>query len=323
MSTYLITGAAGFIGSALTRAVLARGDQVRGIDNFSTGKRENIDEVFDRIDFREADLLDLGAVHSACRGVDYVLHLAAIPSVPRSVADPLESNRTSVDATMNLLVAARDAKVKRVVYAASSAAYGDTPTLPKSEDMQPSPISPYAVAKLAGEHYMASFWRCYGLETVSLRYFNIFGPRQDPDSPYSGVLAKFILRMLQGERPTIFGDGTQSRDFTYVDNVVEANLLAIKAPAEAVAGQVFNVATGRASDLNEAVRVLKKLIGYAGEVKYGPERAGDVKHSLADLTRAKEHLGYTPHVDFEEGLHRTIAWYRQGSRDSAVSGIRR
>jgi len=239
------------------------------------------------------------------------------------VADPLESNRTSVDATMNLLVAARDAKVKRVVYAASSAAYGDTPTLPKSEDMQPSPISPYAVAKLAGEHYMASFWRCYGLETVSLRYFNIFGPRQDPDSPYSGVLAKFILRMLQGERPTIFGDGTQSRDFTYVDNVVEANLLAIKAPAEAVAGQVFNVATGRASDLNEAVRVLKKLIGYAGEVKYGPERAGDVKHSLADLTRAKEHLGYTPHVDFEEGLHRTIAWYRQGSRDSAVSGIRR
>ena len=323
MSTYLITGAAGFIGSALTRAVLARGEQVRGIDNFSTGKRENIDEVFDRIDFREADLLDLGAVHSACRGVDYVLHHAAIPSVPRSVADPLESNRTSVDATMNLLVAARDAKVKRVVYAASSAAYGDTPTLPKSEDMQPSPISPYAVAKLAGEHYMASFWRCYGLETVSLRYFNIFGPRQDPDSPYSGVLAKFILRMLQGERPTIFGDGTQSRDFTYVDNVVEANLLAIKAPAEAVAGQVFNVATGRASDLNEAVRVLKKLIGYAGEVKYGPERAGDVKHSLADLTRAKEHLGYTPHVDFEEGLHRTIAWYRQGSRDSAVSGIRR
>jgi UDP-glucose 4-epimerase len=323
MSTYLITGAAGFIGSALTRAVLARGEQVRGIDNFSTGKRENIDEVFDRIDFREADLLDLGAVHSACRGVDYVLHLAAIPSVPRSVADPLESNRTSVDATMNLLVAARDAKVKRVVYAASSAAYGDTPTLPKSEDMQPSPISPYAVAKLAGEHYMASFWRCYGLETVSLRYFNIFGPRQDPDSPYSGVLAKFILRMLQGERPTIFGDGTQSRDFTYVDNVVEANLLAIKAPAEAVAGQVFNVATGRASDLNEAVRVLKKLIVYAGEVKYGPERAGDVKHSLADLTRAKEHLGYTPHVDFEEGLHRTIAWYRQGSRDSAVSGIRR
>ncbi|MFZ1998339.1 MAG: SDR family oxidoreductase [Candidatus Sulfotelmatobacter sp.] len=322
MSTYLITGAAGFIGSALTRAVLARGDQVRGIDNFSTGKRENIDEVLDRIDFREADLLDLGAVHSACRGVDYVLHHAAIPSVPRSVADPLETNRTSVDATMNLLVAARDAKVKRVVYAASSAAYGDTPTLPKSEDMQPSPISPYAVAKLAGEHYMASFWRCYGLETVSLRYFNIFGPRQDPDSPYSGVLAKFILRMLQGERPTIFGDGTQSRDFTYVDNVVEANLLACKAPAVAVAGQVFNVATGRASDLNEAVRVLKKLIGYAGEVKYGAERAGDVKHSLADLTRVKEHLGYTVRVDFEEGLHRTIAWYRRAA-EIPVLGIRR
>jgi len=310
MSTYLITGVAGFIGSALARAVLARGDLVRGLDNFSTGKRQNLAEIRDGIDLREADLLDLNAVQNACSGVDYVLHEAAIPSVPRSVLDPLESNRANVDGTVNLLVAARDAKVKRVVYAASSSAYGDTPTLPKREDMIPNPISPYAVAKLAGEHYMASFWRCYGLETVALRYFNIFGPRQDPSSPYSGVLAKFITLMLRGEQPTIFGDGQQSRDFTYVENVVNANLLACQAPAGEVAGRVFNIATGHRIDLDETFRVLKKLTGYPGEVKYGPERAGDVKHSLADLSRAEKHLGYKPTVDFEEGLRRTVEWYR-------------
>ena len=310
MSTYLITGVAGFIGSALARAVLAQGDQVRGLDNFSTGKRQNLAEIGDRIDLREADLLDLNAVRTACQGVDFIFHEAAIPSVPRSVKDPLESNRANVDGTVNLLVAARDAKVKRVVYAASSSAYGDTPTLPKREDMIPNPISPYAVAKLAGEHYMASFWRCYGLETVALRYFNIFGPRQDPTSPYSGVLAKFITLMLRGEQPAIFGDGQQSRDFTYVENVVNANLLACKAPASEVAGRVFNIATGHRIDLNETFRVLKKLTGYAGELKYGPERAGDVKHSLADLSRAEKHLGYKPTVDFEEGLRRTVEWYR-------------
>jgi len=310
VSTYLITGIAGFIGSALARAVLAQGDQVRGIDNFSTGKSSNLTEIRDRIDLREADLLDLNAVQTACRGVDYVLHEAAIPSVPRSVLDPLESNRANIDGTVNLLVAARDAKVKRVIYAASSSAYGDTPTLPKREDMIPNPISPYAVAKLAGEHYMASFWRCYGLETVALRYFNIFGPRQDPTSPYSGVLAKFITQMLRGEQPTIFGDGQQSRDFTYVENVVNANLLACKAPAGEAAGRMFNIAVGQRTDLNETFRVLKKLTGYPGEVKYGPERAGDVKHSLADLSRAEKRLGYKPTVDFEEGLRRTIEWYR-------------
>ena len=310
MSTYLITGVAGFIGSALARAVLAQGDQVRGIDNLSTGKRENLNEIRSRIDFREADLLDIAAVRNACNGVDYVLHEAAIPSVPRSVKDPLESNRANVDATVNVLVAARDAKVKRVVYAASSSAYGDTPTLPKREDMPPNPISPYAVAKLAGEFYMTSFWRCYGLPTVSLRYFNIFGPRQDPTSPYSGVLAKFITQLLKGEQPTIFGDGTQSRDFTYVDNVVNANLLACRAPVDQVASRVFNVATGSRIDLNEAFRVLKQLIEYEGEVKYEAERAGDVKHSLADLTLAEKHLGYKPSVNFEEGLRRTIEWYR-------------
>jgi nucleoside-diphosphate-sugar epimerase len=310
VAVYLITGIAGFIGSSLARAVLAQGDQVRGIDNLSTGKRENLAEILGRIDFREADLLNLDAIHGACRGVDYIFHEAAIPSVPKSVLDPLGSNRANVDGTVNLLVAARDAKVRRIVYAASSSAYGDTPTLPKHEGMVPNPISPYAVAKLAGEYYMTSFYRCYGLETVSLRYFNIFGPRQDPASPYSGVLAKFITQMLNGEQPTIFGDGTQSRDFTYVDNAVDANLLAMRAQASQVAGQVFNVATGKRADLNQAFQLLKKIIGFPGEVKYGPTRSGDVKHSLADLSRSEKHLGYTPKVDFEEGLRRTVEWYR-------------
>jgi len=310
VSLYLITGIAGFIGSSLARAVLAQGDQVRGVDNFSTGKRENLADIAGQIDFHEVDLLNLDALHQACRGVDYIFHEAAIPSVPKSVLDPLGSNRANVDGTVHLLVAARDAKVKRVVYAASSSAYGDTPTLPKHEGMVPNPISPYAVAKLTGEYYMTSFYRCYGLETVSLRYFNIFGPRQDPTSPYSGVLAKFITNMLNGEQPTIFGDGTQSRDFTYIENAVEANLLAVKAPASQVAGQVFNVATGKRADLNQAFQLLKKIIGYPGEVKYGPTRSGDVKHSLADLSRAEKHLGYTPKVDFEQGLGRTVEWYR-------------
>jgi UDP-glucose 4-epimerase len=312
MALYLITGIAGFIGSSIARGVLAQGDQVRGIDNLSTGNRQNLTEILDRIDFREGDVLDLPAIHDACRGVDYVFHEAAIPSVPKSVLDPLGSNRANLDATVNVLVAARDAKVKRLVYAASSSAYGDTPTLPKQEDMKPSPISPYAVAKLASELYLTSFYRCYGLETVSLRYFNIFGPRQDPTSPYSGVLAKFITQMLAGEAPTILGDGSQSRDFTYIENVVKANLLACKASANDVAGEVFNVATGTRIDLNETFRVLKKLTGFSGEVKYGPERSGDVKHSLADLARAEKYLGYKPQVNFEEGLKRTVDWYRSG-----------
>ncbi len=311
MATYLITGIAGFIGSSLARAVLARGDQVRGIDNLSTGKLSNISEILPRIDFHEADLLDLPAVAKACAGVDYIFHEAAIPSVPKSVLDPLGSNRANIDGTVNLLVAAKDAKVKRVVYAASSSAYGDTPILPKREDMFPSPISPYAVAKLASEYYMTSFYRCYGLETVSLRYFNIFGPRQDPTSPYSGVLAKFITQMLAGEPPTIFGDGAQSRDFTYIDNALAANLLACEAPAAAVAGRVFNVATGERFDLKQTFQLLKRLIGFPGDVRYAPERAGDVKHSLADLSQARQYLGYEPKVGFEEGLRRTIEWYRE------------
>lgn len=309
MGLYLITGIGGFIGSSLARALLAKNEQVRGVDNFATGKRENLQEILPRIDFREVDLLDLDAMHKACAGADYVLHQAAIPSVPKSVLDPVGSNRANVDGTVNVLVAARDAKVKRVVYAASSSAYGDTPTLPKHEAMTPDPISPYAVAKLASERYMISFFRCYGLETVSLRYFNIFGPRQDPSSPYSGVLAKFITLMLRGEQPTIHGDGEQSRDFTYIDNAVEANLLACRANSQS-AGKVFNVATGRRVTLNETFQLLRGLTSYTGQPKYGPERGGDIKHSLADISQAEKHLGYKPKVDFEDGLRRTVEWYR-------------
>jgi len=321
MSLYLITGIGGFIGSSIARALLSRGEKVRGVDNFSTGNRDNIQEILDRIDFREADILDLGGMHQACVGVDFVLHQAAIPSVPKSVLDPLGSNRTNIDGTVNVLVAARDAKVKRVVYAASSSAYGDTPTMPKHEAMRPDPISPYAVAKLASEHYMISFYRCYGLETVCLRYFNIFGPHQDPSSPYSGVLAKFITQMLRGEQPTIFGDGEQSRDFTYIDNAVEANLLACKAFPDKVAGQVFNTATGRRVTLNETFKLLQGMTAYKGQPKYGPERGGDIKHSLADISSAEAALGYKARVDFEEGLRRTVEWYRESDVTLQTSDV--
>lgn len=311
MALYLVTGVAGFIGSSIARALLSRGEKVRGVDNLSTGNLDNIAEIRERIDFREADIIDLDAMRNACEGVDFVFHEAAIPSVPKSVVDPLGSNRANIDGTVNVLVAARDAKVKRVVYAASSSAYGDTPTLPKHEAMSPDPISPYAVAKLASEQYMVSFYRCYGLETVSLRYFNIFGPRQDPSSPYSGVLAKFITQMLRGEQPAMNGDGEQSRDFTYIDNAVSANLLACQAPAEKAAGKVFNVATGRRVTLNETFKLLQPLTSYKGQPNYGPERGGDIKHSLADISKAEAALGYKPTVDFEEGLRRTVEWYRQ------------
>src|SRR5581483_3622779 len=259
MANFLITGVAGFIGSNLARALMERGERVRGIDNFATGRPENITALRDRMDFRELDILDLDGLRKACQGIDYIMHEAAIPSVPKSVADPIGGNRANVDGTLNVLVAARDAKVKRVVYAASSSAYGDTPTLPKHEAMTPNPISPYAVAKLTGELYMQVFYKVYGLETVALRYFNIFGPQQDANSEYSAVLAKFITLMLKGQQPTIYGDGEQSRDFTYIENVIQANLLACTAPAENVAGKVFNIATGARSTLNQTVEILKKL----------------------------------------------------------------
>ncbi|MDP9267819.1 MAG: SDR family oxidoreductase [Acidobacteriota bacterium] len=313
MAVYVITGVAGFIGSALARAVLAQGDQVRGVDNLSTGQRENVAEVLEQIDFREIDINDAAKMSAACRGADYVLHQAAIASVPRSVLDPETSNRANVDGTLAVLMAARGSGVKRLVYAASSSAYGDTPTLPKREDMMPRPLSPYAVAKLAGEQYVSVFSHCYGFETVSLRYFNIFGPRQDPASQYSAVLAKFISQMLRGEQPTIFGDGEQSRDFTYIDNCVAANLLACSAPAAKVSGGVFNVACGERVTVNDVFRALKPLTGYSGEAAYAAERAGDVKHSLADISAAREALGYEPKVSFAEGLKRTVDWYRQQS----------
>jgi UDP-glucose 4-epimerase len=311
MATYLITGIAGFIGSSIARELVRRGENVRGIDNFSTGKPENLAAIRDRLDFREVDLLDFDGITEACRDIDYIFHEAAIPSVPRSVADPVSCNRANVDGTLNLLVAARDAKVKRVVYASSSSLYGNSPTLPKREDMSPNPISPYAVAKLTGEYYMRSFFQVYGLETVSLRYFNVFGPYQDPTSMYSGVLAIFISRMLRGEQPTAYGDGEQSRDFTFIENVVNANLLACHAPAAQAAGGYFNAATGQRITLNETFNILKELTGYKGSLAFGPDRAGDVKHSLADISLAAKHLGYRPSVSFREGLHRTVEWYRE------------
>jgi len=319
MALYLVTGIAGFIGSSIARELVRRGESVRGIDNFSTGKPENLAAFRPLTDFREIDLLDLPAVANACRGVDYVLHQAAMPSVPRSIADPIATNRANIDGTLNLLVGARDAKVKRVVYASSSSLYGDTPTLPKREDMIPNPISPYAVSKLTGEYYMTSFFRVYELETVSLRYFNVFGPFQDPTSMYSGVMAIFITRMLAGEQPTIHGDGEQSRDFTFIDNVVNGNLLACHAPANEVAGKRFNLACNRRVTLNQMYSLLQSLTGYQDAAKHGPDRAGDVKHSLADISLAEKHLGYKPEIDFEEGLKRTVEWYREQAVAKTVS----
>jgi len=308
---YLVTGAAGFIGRSIAAALLARGETVRGVDSFITGKRSNLIGL-EAMEFMQGDLADATVCAQVCEGVEVVFHEAALASVPRSVADPVGTNVNCVDATLNLLVAARSAGVRRVIYAGSSSAYGDTPTLPKHEGMLPNPISPYAVAKLAGEHYLSAFTRVYGLETVTLRYFNVFGPYQDPTSHYSGVLAIFCRRMLAGEQPTIYGDGEQSRDFTYIDNVVHANLLAAAATAEKVSGQMMNLATGSRITLNETFEILCELTGYGGRPAYAAERAGDIRDSLADIGRARELLGYAPVVDFREGLRRTVEWYRSG-----------
>ena len=311
MAKYLVTGAAGFIGRSIAAALLQRGESVRGIDNLITGKRSNLAGL-EGMEFIEGDLTDPDQCLRACEGVEIVFHEAALASVPRSVADPAGTNLHCVTATLNLLVAARTAGVRRVVYAGSSSAYGDTPTLPKREDMLPNPISPYAVAKLAGEQYMRVFARVYGLETVVLRYFNVFGPFQDPTSHYSGVLAVFCRRMLAGEQPTIYGDGEQSRDFTYIDNVVHGNLLAADAVAEKVSGQMMNLATGTRITLNETFRILCDLTGYRGEPVYEQPRSGDIRDSLADIRLAGGLLNYGPIVDFREGLRRTVEWYGSG-----------
>ncbi len=311
MAVYLITGIAGFIGSSLAEALLKRGKTVRGIDNFVTGRRENLAPFLKQIDFHEADLRDPDAMLRACEGVDIIFHEGALPSVPRSVKDPVPSHECNINGTFNLLHAAKAGGVKRVVYAASSSAYGNQPEMPRRETMVPMPISPYAVQKLTGELYMKSYWQVYGLETVCLRYFNIFGPRQVPDSPYSGVMAKFILQMMRGEQPTIFGTGDQGRDFTYIDNAVSANLLAALAPADRVAGRVFNVACGERHTLKETFAVLAELLDFKQTVLFGPERNGDVRDSLADVSAAREAFGYEPMVGFEEGLRRTVAWYRE------------
>ena len=307
MSSYLVTGGAGFIGSHLAEELVRRGERVRVADSLITGHRRNLAHV-KGVDFLEGDLADLGVARRAVQGMDYVLHQAAIPSVPRSVEDPIASNRANVDATLNVLVAARDAGVKRVVFAGSSSAYGNTPTLPKREDMPANPLSPYALQKLVGEQYMQMFTTLYGLETVTIRYFNVFGPRQDPSSPYSGVISVFAKALLENKPPTIYGDGEQTRDFTYVANVVDGVLRAATAPG--ASGLVINVATEARISLNRLFSTIRDLVGTDVTVKYGATRSGDVKDSQADITRARTILGYTPIVSFEDGLRQTLEWYR-------------
>jgi len=307
MANYLVTGGAGFIGSHLVEELARRGERVRVVDNLSTGKRQNIAHLTS-VEFVEGDLADLEVARRAVTGVDYVLHQAAIPSVPRSVQDPITSNRANIDASLNILVAARDAGIKRLVYAGSSSAYGDTPTLPKVETMPTAPLSPYALQKLVAEQYCQIFTRLYGLETVTIRYFNVFGPRQDPSSPYSGVISLFISALCEGGQPTIYGDGEHTRDFTYVANVVDGVLRACTAAG--ASGEVINVATGGRISLNTLFKTIRELVNARVEPIYAPPRPGDVKDSQADISKASRVLGYAPIVSFEEGLARTVAWYR-------------
>jgi UDP-glucose 4-epimerase len=305
---YLVTGGAGFIGSNIVDELVRHGQQVVVLDDLSAGKEENLAASRTRIEFRRGSITDFETVQSACKGADFVIHLAARTSVPRSVKDPLETNAVNIDGTLNMLVAARDAKVKRFVYAASSSAYGESPWLPKREDMQPEPISPYGVAKYVGELYAQVFGRVYGLENASVRYFNVFGPRQDPTSQYSGVLSRFMLAIIQGEPPVIFGDGEQSRDFTYIDNVVEETLRTCEAPG--ASGMVFNGGTGDRITLNAVLKLLEKITGKRIQANYDPPRAGDIRDSQADISLARKVLGYEPRISFEEGLRRTWNWYK-------------
>jgi nucleoside-diphosphate-sugar epimerase len=306
---YLVTGGAGFIGSNIVDELVRRGHHVVVLDDLSTGKEANLAGVRGQIDFRAGSITDLAAVQSACKGADYVIHLAARTSVPKSVQDPLETNRVNIDGTLNVLVAARDAKVRRFVYAASSSAYGETPTLPKIETMAPEPISPYGVTKYVGELYAQVFGRVYGLENASVRYFNVFGPRQDPTSQYSGVLSRFMLAVIEGHPPVIYGDGEQSRDFTYIDNIVNVTLRACE--ASGASGKVFNGGTGARITLNEVLKLLTKITGKKIQAQYEPPRTGDIRDSQADVSLAKKVLGYQPLVHFEEGLKRTWEWYKK------------
>jgi UDP-glucose 4-epimerase len=308
---YLVTGGAGFIGSNTVQELVRCGHKVVVLDNLSTGKESNLAGVRDRIEFIHGSITEPEKVRGACQGVDYVLHLAARTSVPRSIKEPVETNYVNVDGTLNVLLAARDAKVRRVVFSASSSVYGETPTLPKRESMTPAPISPYGVTKLMGEVYGKLFHRIYGLEFVALRYFNIFGPRQDPDSPYSGVLSRFNAAFLEGKEPTIYGDGQQSRDFTFVANAVQANLLGCT--AQNVAGLAFNIGTGSRYTLNQTLQMLGKITGRSGNAKYAPPRECDILHSQADISEARAKLGYIPRVGFEEGLRRTWEWFCENS----------
>ena len=305
---YLVTGGAGFIGSNIVEELVARGERVRVLDNFSTGKRANIAPFATRIECIEGDIRELATVRAAVAGMDFVLHQAALPSVPRSIEDPVGSNETNVCGTLNVLVAARDAKVKRVVYAASSSAYGNIKVSPKREDLPTQPASPYAVAKLTGEYYCRVFAGVYGLETVCLRYFNVFGPRQDPRSLYAAVIPRFINALLDGERPTIYGDGEQTRDFTFVANVVAANLLACTAPK--VGGGLYNIACGESISLLQVCKELQRMLRSKLEPVFEPARAGDVKHSLADIGAARAALGYAPQVPFHDGLARTVEYFK-------------
>jgi nucleoside-diphosphate-sugar epimerase len=309
MARYVVTGGGGFIGSHIVEELVRRNETVTVIDNFSTGKHENVEPFEGDVDVIEADIAEAKNLTQFLKGADYVIHQAAIPSVPKSIIDPVKSHNANVNGTLRLLVACREAGVKRVVYASSSSLYGDSPTLPKHEGMMPNPLSPYGAQKLFGEMYCQVFTRAYGLETVALRYFNVFGPRQDATSQYSGVLALFIPAVLQDRRPTIHGDGLQSRDFTFVKNVVEANLLACKAPG--VGGEVFNIACGDRITVNSMLQQINKITGKDIAPIYGDPRKGDIKHSHADITRAKERLGYQPKVSFEDGLKSTIEWYRE------------
>jgi nucleoside-diphosphate-sugar epimerase len=311
MALYVVTGGAGFIGSHLVEELVRRGERVRVIDSLITGHAHNIEHL-PQVEFLHGDLADPAVAVTGVQGADYVLHQAAIPSVPRSVKDPISSNRANIDATLNVLVAARDAKVKRLVYAASSSAYGNAAALPKREDMATGPLSPYALQKLVGEQYLQLFTALYGLETVSIRYFNVFGPRQDPGSPYSGVISLFITTLLEGKAPTIYGDGGQTRDFTYVANVVDGVLKATQAPR--ASGEVINVATGGRTSLNELFDTLRRIIGVDVSPAYLEARAGDVRDSQADIGKANALLDYSPVVTFEEGLRRTVDWYRQSRR---------